>query len=134
LGDGSRDRCGKLPHSCFCPDLREALLAFHGDLFAPHAWQRIQTALRGPVVCAMPFKDADEVAAEMNRTSYGLAGAFGPQTSEAPRAAGKRLGENAFAASLVLAKGFCEIGLSSFPARAPARKWQVFRQHPLAKL
>jgi phenylacetaldehyde dehydrogenase len=28
----------------------------------------------GPVVCAMPFKDSSEVAAEMNRTSYGLAG------------------------------------------------------------
>jgi phenylacetaldehyde dehydrogenase len=60
----------------------------------------VEEEIFGPVVCAMPFKDADEVAAQMNRTSYGLAGAFGPQTSEAPRAAGKRLGENAFAASL----------------------------------
>ena len=34
----------------------------------------VEEEIFGPVVCAMPFKDADEVAAEMNRTSYGLAG------------------------------------------------------------
>jgi phenylacetaldehyde dehydrogenase len=28
----------------------------------------------GPVVCAMPFKDADEVATQMNHTPYDLAG------------------------------------------------------------
>ena len=34
----------------------------------------VEEEIFGPVVCAMPFKDADEVAAQMNRTSYGLAG------------------------------------------------------------
>jgi phenylacetaldehyde dehydrogenase len=29
----------------------------------------------GPVVCAMPFKDTDEVATQMNQTPYSLAGA-----------------------------------------------------------
>ena len=29
----------------------------------------------GPVVCAMPFKDTDEVVSQMNQTPYGLAGA-----------------------------------------------------------
>lgn len=30
----------------------------------------------GPVVCAMPFDELDEVATQMNQTSYGLAGAI----------------------------------------------------------
>jgi Aldehyde dehydrogenase family/Carbohydrate-selective porin, OprB family len=30
----------------------------------------------GPVVCAMPFDEIDQVAAQMNQTSYGLAGAI----------------------------------------------------------
>ena len=30
----------------------------------------------GPVVCAIPFKELDEVATQMNQTSYGLAGAI----------------------------------------------------------
>jgi isocitrate dehydrogenase kinase/phosphatase len=38
------------------PDLREALLTSHGDLFAPQAWQRLQTALRaGAILEVFPY-------------------------------------------------------------------------------
>ena len=30
----------------------------------------------GPVVCAMPFDELDQVATQMNQTTYGLAGAI----------------------------------------------------------
>jgi phenylacetaldehyde dehydrogenase len=36
----------------------------------------IDEEIFGPVVCAMPFDELDEVATQMNQTSYGLAGAI----------------------------------------------------------
>lgn len=38
------------------PDLLEALLTYHGDLFAPPAWQRLQAALRaGAILEVFPY-------------------------------------------------------------------------------
>ena len=38
------------------PDLHEALLTSHGDLFAPQVWQRLQTALRaGAILEVFPY-------------------------------------------------------------------------------
>jgi phenylacetaldehyde dehydrogenase len=36
----------------------------------------VEEEIFGPVVCAMPFDEVDEVATQMNQTSYGLAGAI----------------------------------------------------------
>ena len=36
---------------------------------------RYRLRIFGPVVCAMPFDELDQVATQMNQTTYGLAGA-----------------------------------------------------------
>jgi phenylacetaldehyde dehydrogenase len=57
-------------------------LGNHGYFVEPTLLKNVRSGMKvvdeeifGPVVCAMPFKQIDEVAAEMNQTTYGLAGA-----------------------------------------------------------
>src|SRR5271166_263434 len=57
-------------------------LGDHGYFVEPTLLTNVRSGMKvvdeeifGPVVCAMPFKQIDEVAAEMNQTTYGLAGA-----------------------------------------------------------
>ena len=61
-------------------------LGDHGYFVEPTLLTNVRSGMKvvdeeifGPVVCAMPFKEIDEVAAEMNRTTYGLAGAVWTQ-------------------------------------------------------
>ena len=56
------------------PDLREELLTFHGDLFTPEPWRRVQTALReGIILEVLPYDESKRLTRPYGRRAQALA-------------------------------------------------------------
>ena len=70
----------------------------------------------GPVVCAIPFDELDEVATQMNQTPYGLAGAIWTEPPPTPDS-GSLVSMTRLAGSL----GFCGSKLSDGGASSMRR-------------